>query len=86
MLGYDYREVIHIYGKGTIRGGIFTMNLSELLKKYKVTKNNDKIDYEELLTLAKRFYISNEISFQDYKSLVKNIEQNSKQDTYIPIN
>ncbi|MFD2681135.1 YppF family protein [Bacillus seohaeanensis] len=62
------------------------MNLSELLKKYKVTKNNDKIDYEELLTLAKRFYISNEISFQDYKSLVKNIEQNSKQDTYIPIN
>ncbi|MCA1063142.1 YppF family protein [Rossellomorea sp. AcN35-11] len=49
------------------------MNLSELLKRYESSKQYQATDQQELLTLAKKLYISNEISFLHYKELAKQI-------------
>ena len=58
------------------------MNLSELLKRYESIKNYEATDQQELLTMAKKFYISNEISLQNYKELVKEI--NLPEDKVLP--
>ncbi|NQD64531.1 hypothetical protein HP456_01160 [Bacillus haikouensis] len=49
------------------------MNFSELLKKYEHQKQHETTDVHELLTLTKKLYISNEISLQNYKELIKQI-------------
>ncbi|PFA70074.1 hypothetical protein CN378_01855 [Bacillus sp. AFS015802] len=49
------------------------MDLNELLKRYESSKQYQATDQQELLTLAKKLYISNEISFHHYKELAKQI-------------
>ncbi|MCR8846900.1 YppF family protein [Rossellomorea sp. SC111] len=49
------------------------MDLNELLKRYESSKQYQATDQQELLTLAKKLYISNEISFHHYKGLAKEI-------------
>ncbi|MFI8576895.1 YppF family protein [Rossellomorea aquimaris] len=49
------------------------MNLSELLKRYESSKHYQATDQQELLTMAKKLYISNEISLHHYKELAKQI-------------
>lgn len=49
------------------------MDLNELLRRYESKKLYQATDQEELLTLAKKLYISNEISFLHYKELAKQI-------------
>ncbi|MGG4168439.1 YppF family protein [Rossellomorea vietnamensis] len=49
------------------------MDLNELLKRYESNKQYQATDQQELLTLAKKLYISNEISFHHYKGLAKEI-------------
>jgi hypothetical protein len=49
------------------------MNFSELLKMYEHQKQHQTTDVQELLTLTKKLYISNEISLQNYKELVRQI-------------
>ncbi len=51
-----------------------SMNFSELLKKYENQKQYRTSDGLELLTLTKKLYISNEISLQNYKELVRQID------------
>ncbi|WP_064091420.1 YppF family protein [Rossellomorea aquimaris] len=57
------------------------MTLNELLKMFENRKQYEATDQLELLTMAKKLYISNEISYQDYKKLVKEI--NETEDTAI---
>jgi hypothetical protein len=54
------------------------MNLSELLKKYENQKQCQATDGPELLMLTKKLYISNEISLQNYKELVRQINHSTK--------
>ena len=49
------------------------MTLNELLKMFESRKQYEATDQLELLTMAKKLYISNEITYQDYKNLVKEI-------------
>lgn len=49
------------------------MDLSELLKRYESSKHYQATDQQELLTMAKKLYISNEISLHHYKELSKQI-------------
>ncbi|MCA1058372.1 YppF family protein [Rossellomorea aquimaris] len=49
------------------------MDLNELLKRYESSKQYQATDQQELLTLAKKLYISNEITFHHYKELAKQI-------------
>ncbi|MGG3913667.1 YppF family protein [Rossellomorea vietnamensis] len=49
------------------------MDFNELLKRYESSKQYQATDQQELLTLAKKLYISNEISFHHYKELAKEI-------------
>ncbi|MCA1054597.1 YppF family protein [Rossellomorea aquimaris] len=49
------------------------MNFSELLTKYEKQKQYGASDSLELLTLTKKLYISNEISLQNYKELLRQI-------------
>jgi hypothetical protein len=51
------------------------MNFSEMLKMYEHQKQHQTSDGHELLTLTKKLYISNEISLQNYKELVRQINQ-----------
>ncbi|MEL3972683.1 YppF family protein [Rossellomorea oryzaecorticis] len=54
------------------------MNFSELLKKYENQKQCQATDGPELLMLTKKLYISNEISLQNYKELVRQINLSDK--------
>ncbi|BCB04489.1 YppF family protein [Bacillus sp. KH172YL63] len=49
------------------------MNLNELMNRYESSKQYQATDHQELLTMAKKLYISNEISFHDYRDLTKQI-------------
>jgi YppF-like protein len=55
-----------------VSGGIY-MNFSELLKQFESQKQQQSADGLELLMLTKKLYISNEISLQNYKELVREI-------------
>ncbi len=49
------------------------MNLNELLKRYESSKHYQATDQQELLTMAKKLYISNEISYHHYRDLAREI-------------
>jgi YppF-like protein len=55
-----------------VSGGIY-MNFSELLREFESQKQQQSADGLELLILTKKLYISNEISLQNYKELVREI-------------
>lgn len=50
------------------------MSLNELIQCYKTSKHDDAANHLDLLTMAKKLYISNEITFQHYKELIKDLE------------
>jgi hypothetical protein len=55
--------------------GGMRMNFSELLQMYEHQKQHQTSDGHELLTLTKKLYISNEISLQNYKELITQINR-----------